>query len=93
MDAPLLALDVTTAVLVAVAVLCLAVLVLIVIGPWKKVRQEPRLDPDVEAKLLLRRNPDEPTAEIPIRKVPDLDEGADGADRGRGAGYDELRNL
>jgi hypothetical protein len=68
---PLLALDVTTAVLVIVAVLAVLVLVLIIVAPWRQVRDEPPLDKAVETKLLLNRNPDEPTFEMPrVSAVP-----------------------
>jgi hypothetical protein len=52
-----------TVFLVAVAILSVVVLVLIVVAPWKNVRNEPKLDPEAEAKLLLHRDPDEPTGE------------------------------
>ena len=52
-----------TVFLVAVAILSVVALVLIVIAPWKNVRNEPKLDPEAEAKLLLHRDPDEPTGE------------------------------
>jgi hypothetical protein len=68
---PALAVDVTTAVLVIVAVLSVVVLILIIVAPWRQVRNEPPLDKAVEAKLLLRRNPDEPTGELPrVTAVP-----------------------
>ena len=62
---PTLAIEFTTAVLVIVAVLSVVLLVLIIVAPWRQVRDEPPLDKDVEAKLLLHRNPDEPTGEVP----------------------------
>jgi hypothetical protein len=66
-----LAVDVTTAVLVIVAVLSVVLLVLIVVAPWRQVRDEPPMDKTVEAKLLLHRNPDEPTGEVPrVTAVP-----------------------
>src|SRR6185312_12466640 len=68
---PLLALDLTTAVLVIVAVLAVVLLILIIVAPWQQVRREPPLDKAVEAKLLLNRNPDEPTGEVPrVSAVP-----------------------
>jgi hypothetical protein len=36
-------------------------LLTIVIAPWRRVRQERPLAPDVEAKLLLGQDPDQPT--------------------------------
>ena len=69
---PVLALEFTTAVLVIVAVLSVVILVLIIVAPWRQVRDEPPMDKAVEAKLLLHRNPDEPTGEIPrVTAVPD----------------------
>lgn len=42
-------------------------LVLIVVAPWRTVRKEPRLDPEVETRLLLGEDPDavEPPGEEP----------------------------
>ena len=62
---PTLAIEFTTAVLVIVAVLSVLILVLIIVAPWRQVRDEPPMDKAVEAKLLLHRNPDEPTGEVP----------------------------
>ena len=46
-------------------------LVLIIVAPWRQVRDEPPMDKAVEAKLLLHRNPDEPTGEVPrVTAVP-----------------------
>jgi hypothetical protein len=75
---PPLALEFTTAVLVIVAVLSVVLLVLIIVAPWRQVRDEPPLDKAVEAKLLLHRNPDEPTGEVPrVTAVPPVDSGDD----------------
>jgi hypothetical protein len=69
-----LAVDVTTAVLVIVAVLSVVLLILIIVAPWRQVRNEPPMDKAVEAKLLLHRNPDEPTGEVPrVSAVPSDD--------------------
>ena len=84
------ALELTTTVLVIVAVICVLLLVLILVAPWKQVREEPPIDPEVEAKLLLHRNPDDPTGELPAASVADL---ADADDQTGNAGYDDLRNL
>jgi hypothetical protein len=92
---PLLAVDLTTAVLVIVAVLAVVLLVLIVVAPWRQVRQEPPLDKAVEAKLLLNRNPDEPTGEVPrVSAVPsdDSDDDALGGDLSDLAELDEPPN-
>ena len=75
---PTLALEFTTAVLVIVAVVSVMLLVLIIVAPWRQVRDEPPLDKYVEAQLLLHRNPDEPTGEIPrVSAVPPDDADAD----------------
>jgi hypothetical protein len=75
---PVLALDLTTAVLVIVAVVAVLLLVLIIVAPWRQVRDEPPLDKAVETKLLLNRNPDEPTGEIPrVTAVPPDDTDGD----------------
>lgn len=74
---PILGLELTTAVLVIVAVLSVVILVLIIVAPWRQVRDEPPMDKTVEAKLLLHRNPDEPTGEVPrVTAVPtdDIDD-------------------
>jgi hypothetical protein len=44
-----------------------AALLMIVIGPGRKVRAEHPLPPDVEAKLLLGQDPDQPTIPPPPR--------------------------
>ena len=90
MNPSTLAVEFTTTVLVIVAVVAVALLVLIVVAPWKQVRAEPPLDPDVEAKLLLRRDPDEPTGEMPAANVADL---TDDPTTPRDATYDDLREL
>lgn len=47
-----------TAVLAGVfAALAIGVFVLVVVAPWKSVRREGPLDPDVEARLLLGEDP------------------------------------
>ena len=66
-----LAVEFTTAVLVIVAVLSVVLLILIIVAPWRQVRDEPPMDKADEAKLLLHRNPDEPTGEVPrVSAVP-----------------------
>jgi hypothetical protein len=68
---PPVAVEFTTAVLVIVAVLSVVLLVLIIVAPWRQVRDEPPMDKADEAKLLLHRNPDEPTGEVPrVSAVP-----------------------
>jgi hypothetical protein len=54
-------LAVSVAVVVAIACFVLAVvaLVLIIWAPWRSVRDEPPLDPDIEARLLLHEDPDQ----------------------------------
>ncbi|MFI5047004.1 MAG: hypothetical protein ACHQIG_08060 [Acidimicrobiia bacterium] len=90
-----LAVSASATVLVAIAILSVVVLVLIVVAPWKRVRDEPPLDKDVEARLLLRRaNPEEATGEIPTTRVADLSDHADHADQAGGdADFAELRDL
>src|SRR5438552_9496041 len=85
---PLLALQLYTAALVAVAVLCVVVLVLVVVAPSRRVRDEPPLDPEVEARLLLHQDPDEPTGESPVvSPIGDADDGSEPED------LDALRDL
>jgi hypothetical protein len=69
-NAPL-ALEFTTTVLVIVAIASVALLVLIIVAPWKAVREEGPIDRDVEAKLLLHRNPDDATGELPATRLID----------------------
>jgi hypothetical protein len=86
---PLLALEITTTVLVVIAVISVVLLVLIIVAPWKDVRSEPPLDKAVEAKLLLHRNPDEPTGEVPrVSSVP-----IDDSDDDFGGDLSELADL
>jgi hypothetical protein len=83
---PTFAVEFTTAVLVIVAVVSVVLLVLIIVAPWRQVRDEPPMDKSVEAKLLMHRNPDEPTGEVPrVSAVPidDRDRDADPADAGQ----------
>jgi hypothetical protein len=78
-----------TVFLIIVASLSVAVLVMILIAPWKEVRNEPKLDKTVETKLLLHRDPDEPTGEYPrVGVVPGLDDETD-----PDATYDDLSKL
>ena len=84
------AVELSTTVLVIVGVVAVALLVLIVVAPWKQVRAEPPLDPEVEAKILLHRDPDETTGEMPTTNVADL---ADDDDPSRDTTYDDLREL
>jgi hypothetical protein len=60
-----------------------AVLLMILIGPSRKVRAEPPLSPEVEARLLLGQDPDQPTIPPPPR----------GADIGRPFTSEELAAL
>jgi hypothetical protein len=88
---PTLAVDVTTAILVIVAVLSVLILVLIIVAPWRQVRAEPPMDKSVEAKLLLHRNPDEPTGEVPrVSAVPPDD--SDVEEEGDLSGLAELND-
>ena len=58
-------LDLTVVGLVAAAVLCIAVLVVILVGPSRRVRNEPPLDPVAENRLLLGHDPEHTTGEMP----------------------------
>ncbi len=51
-------------VIAAVCVLCVVGLVLIVVAPSRRIRDEARLDPDVQARLLLGEDPDEIDREL-----------------------------
>jgi hypothetical protein len=93
---PPIAASVSTVVLITIAIASIIVLVLIIVAPWKQVREEPPLDKDVEARLLLHRpNPEEPTGEIPTTRVTDLptpDDAASPDDTGS-TSFAELREL
>jgi len=52
-----LALETNQWVAILVGVACLAVLVVIVVAPWRRIRSEPRIPGDVETRLLLGENP------------------------------------
>ena len=54
-----LALETNQWVAILVGVACLAVLVIIVVAPWRPVRAEPPMRDDVEARLLLGEDPKE----------------------------------
>jgi hypothetical protein len=54
-----LALETNQWVAILVGVACLAVLVAIVVAPWRRVRAEPPIPDDVEARLLLGEDPKE----------------------------------
>jgi hypothetical protein len=91
----MLALEFTTTVLVIIGVASVLVLVLIVVAPWRRVRQEPPLDRDVETRLLLHRpHPEEETGEMPAARVTDLAdaENREAGDRDSGD-FAELRDL
>src|SRR5215475_454381 len=80
---PTVAVEFTTALLVIVAGVSVVLLVLIIVAPWRQVRDEPPMDKAVEAKLLMHRNPDEPTGEVPrVSAVPpdDSDDDPGGGD-------------
>ena len=87
-----LAASAPTVILVSIAVLSVVVLVLIVVAPWKQVREEPPLDKDVEARLLLHRaTPRSPPARSrrprsPISPITRIGPGVD-------ADFAELRDL
>lgn len=60
---PLLAVDWVVGI-IALCALSVAVLVLIVVAPWQRVRREPPLDEDVETRLLLGEDPAELDQEL-----------------------------
>jgi hypothetical protein len=92
-----LAVSTAAVVLVAIGVLSVVVLVLILVAPWKKVREEPPLDKDIETRLLLHRaDPEEPTGEIPATRVSDLSDHLERAGEHVGdpdADFAELHDL
>ena len=90
---PPLAVSLSVVILLAIAIAAVVLLVLIIVAPWRRVREEPPLDKDVETRLLLRRpNPDEPTGEVPTARVTDInDRGGDV--EAASADFTELREL
>jgi hypothetical protein len=90
-----LALEFSTTVLVIIAIASVLVLILIVVAPWRRVRDEPPLDPDVETRLLLhRQNPEEETGELPAARVTDLSDVDDRESTSSETGdFAELRDL
>jgi hypothetical protein len=54
-----LALETNQWVAILVGVACLAALVVIVVAPWRRIRSEPRIQKDVETRLLLGEDPKE----------------------------------
>ena len=71
--------------------MCVVLLVLIIVAPWRRVRDEPPIARDVETRLLLHRsNPEEVTGEIPTSRVTDL---ADVEGRRESGDLTELRDL
>jgi hypothetical protein len=64
---PVLAVD-SLVWIAALSVLSVIVLLLIVIAPWKRVRAERPLDPEIETRLLLGEDPDEIDRDIASRQ-------------------------
>jgi hypothetical protein len=83
-------LELTTTVLVIIAIASVVVLVLIIVAPWRRVREEPPLDRDVQTRLLLHRpNPEEETGEMPTARVTNLDD----VDAKETGDFRDLRDL
>ena len=83
-------LELTTTVLVIIAIASVVTLVLIIVAPWRRVREEPPLDKDVETRLLLHHpNPEEGTGEIPAARVTNLDD----VDAKETGDFADLRDL
>ena len=61
---PVLALDSAIWVLAIVCALSVVGLLLIVVAPWRKVREEPPLDEEVQTRLLLGEDPQEIAEEV-----------------------------
>lgn len=59
----MLGVDATVLMVAGVFVLAAVVLVLLVVAPWKSVREEPPLDDDIETRLLLGEDPDQVAAD------------------------------
>ena len=55
--------------IVGLCVLSVLVLLLILIAPWKRVREEPGLDDEAETRLLLGEDPDEIDRDLAAREA------------------------
>jgi hypothetical protein len=55
--------------ILGICVLSVIVLILIVVAPWRGVRREPKLDDEVEARLLLGEDPDEIDRDLTARET------------------------
>jgi hypothetical protein len=55
--------------IVGICVLSAIVLILIIVAPWRGVRREPKLDSEVEARLLLGEDPDEIDRDLAAREA------------------------
>jgi hypothetical protein len=55
--------------IVGLCVLSVVVLVLIVVAPWKRVRNEPGLDDEAETRLLLGEDPEEIDRDLAEREA------------------------
>lgn len=53
----------------AICVLSVVVLLLIIVAPWRGVRDEPKLDQEVQARLLLGEDPDEIDRDLASREA------------------------
>jgi hypothetical protein len=62
--APVLAVETWIAVAIVLATASAIVLLLIVVAPWRSVRQEPPLDDEVESRILLGEDPADIEEEI-----------------------------
>ena len=56
---------------------CLAAIALIIIAPWRRVRDEPRLERELEARLLLGESPDEVAADADAAERDQLEQRPD----------------
>jgi hypothetical protein len=66
---------------IAIAVAAAGAIALIAIAPWKRVREEPPLDEDIESRLLLNEDPKQIAAD------------QDRAEAERAAGLAKVRDL
>ena len=52
--------------------ICVIAILVIVLAPWRRVRNEPRLGSDVESRLLLGEDPNEIAADADAEEADDL---------------------
>ena len=55
--------------ILGVCVLSVILLILIIVAPWRGVRNEPKLDDEIETRLMLGEDPDEIDRDLAAREM------------------------